>query len=301
MRAAYSLPAGKQGTLDRRYRSGVAVRRRSETMLVTTVEGGLRRRRPDELIVEEPMSIQLDGTLVATTMRTPGHDYELAVGTCFTDGLLGGAPVRGVRYCADGSAVDSEFNVVTVETGGLAPTPTPRLGNTTSSCGLCGTESIDQLCTWLAPLPALDPIPFDVLRDLSDRVLDAQGLFASTGAVHAAAAFSRNGQILLTREDVGRHNAVDKVVGRLLLDGALPATGLGLFVSGRASIELVQKAWAAGFGTLVAVSAPTALAAQTARRAGLTLIGFVRGDRLNVYAPERIGDDPRWGSPTTGA
>jgi FdhD protein len=259
-------------------------------MLVTSVEGDDRRRRPDELIVEEPMSIQLDGTLVATTMRTPGHDYELAVGTCFTDGLLAGASVRGVRYCADGSAMASHFNVVTVETGGLAPTPSPRLSTTTSSCGICGTESIEALCAWLEPLAPTEPIPLEVIRAVPAEVLDGQGLFAATGAVHAAAAFDREGRVLLTREDVGRHNAVDKVVGRMLLDGALPATGLGLFVSGRASFELVQKAWAAGFSALVAVSAPTALAAQTARRAGLLLAGFVRGDRLNVYAPERLAD-----------
>ena len=123
---------------------------------------------------------------------------------------------------------------------------------------------------------------------MPERVLGAQGLFATTGAVHAAAAFDADGEVRIVREDVGRHNAVDKVVGRMLLDGALPATGLGLFVSGRASFELVQKAWAAGFGTLVAVSAPTALAVHTARRAGLTLAGFVRADRLNVYAPERL-------------
>jgi FdhD protein len=289
----------------RGYRAGVSARRRSETVLVTSVDGDRQRRRPDELIVEEPMSIQLDGNLVATTMRTPGHDYELAAGMCFTDGLLGGAPVRGVRYCADGSASDSAFNAVTVETGGLAPVPRPRIGNTTSSCGVCGTESIDQLCTWLSPLPPFEPIPLELVREIPDRVLGAQGLFASTGAVHAAAAFARDGEIVVTREDVGRHNAVDKVVGRLLLDGRVPATGLNLFVSGRASFELVQKAWAAGFGMLVAVSAPTALAVETARRANLALVGFVRGDRLNVYVPDRIGDDPRWtahwGSAATGA
>ncbi|MBI5089221.1 MAG: formate dehydrogenase accessory sulfurtransferase FdhD [Actinobacteria bacterium] len=242
------------------------------------------------------MSIQLDGALVATTMRTPGHDYELAAGFCFSDGLLAGAPVLGVRYCADGAASESEFNVVTVETGGRAPAPRPRLGNTTSSCGLCGNDAIDELCDRLSPLPSTPPIPLDVIAAMPERVLGSQGLFASTGAVHAAAAFTPSGEVLLTREDVGRHNAVDKVVGRMLLDGRLPATGLGLFVSGRTSFELVQKAWAAGFGTLVAVSAPTSLAVQTARRAGLHLVGFVRGDRLNVYSPERIGDDARWGS-----
>jgi len=262
-------------------------RRRSESLLVTVYEDGALRRRPDELIVEEPMTIQLDGSIVSTTMRTPGNDYELAAGFCFSDGLLDGAPVTGVRYCADGSATDSFFNVVTVETGGRAPVPSPRLGTTTSSCGLCGNDSIDALCDWLEPLAPTPPISLDVLTSMPSAVLSGQGLFSTTGAVHAAAAFSPAGEVLMTREDVGRHNAVDKVVGRMLLDGQLPATGLGLFVSGRASFELVQKAWAAGFGTLIAVSAPTALAVQTARRAGLTLAGFVRGQRLNVYAPER--------------
>jgi FdhD protein len=272
------------------------MRRRSDTVLVTTVDTDGARRHPDELIVEEPMTIQLDGTTVATTMRTPGHDYELAAGFCFSDGLLGGVPVLGVRYCANGSATDSQFNVVTVETGGRAPAPTPRLGNTTSSCGLCGNEAIDELCDRLAPLPETVPIGLDVVASMPERVLGAQGLFSTTGAVHAAAAFTADGTVLCTREDVGRHNAVDKVVGRMLLDGHLPATGLGLFVSGRASFELAQKAWAAGFSTLVAVSAPTALAVATARRAGLHLVGFVRQGRLNVYSPERISDDPRWGS-----
>jgi FdhD protein len=263
-------------------------RRRSESLLVTVYENGVARRRPDELIVEEPMTIQLDGAMVSTTMRTPGNDYELAAGFCFSDGLLAGAPVTGVRYCADAAATDTEFNVVTVETGGRAPTPNPRLGTTTSSCGLCGNDAIDQLCDRLQPLVGTVPIPLVVLTAIPSTVLGGQGLFATTGAVHAAAAFTPEGEVLLTREDVGRHNAVDKVVGRMLLDGQLPATGMGLFVSGRASFELVQKAWAAGFSTLVAVSAPTALAVQTARRAGLVLAGFVRGERLNIYAPERV-------------
>lgn len=264
-------------------------RRRSERLIVTTVTAQGVKRRPDELIVEEPMSVQLDGTLVSTTMRTPGNDYELAVGFCFTEGLLDGAPVVGVRYCADGSAVDSQFNVVTVETGGRAPTPTPRLGTTSSSCGLCGTEAIDEVADRLTPLVdgVCPVIPVDVMAAVPDRVLGGQGLFTSTGAVHAAAAFRADGEIVLVREDVGRHNAVDKVVGRLVLDGALPAHDLGLFVSGRASFEMVQKAWAAGFGTVVAVSAPTALAVAMARRAGITLAGFVRAERLNIYAPER--------------
>ena len=267
-------------------------------MLITHADGAARERRPDELIVEEPMSIQLDGAAVTTTMRTPGHDFELAAGFLFGEGMLAGVPVQSVRYCGTGSAVDTEFNVVTVETGGRAPVPTPRLGTTTSSCGWCGTDAIADLDARLAPLPSgCAPWSLDLLRSMPERVVPGQSLFAATGAVHAAAAFTATGEVLLTREDVGRHNAVDKVVGRLLLDGRLPAADLGLFVSGRASFELVQKAWAAGFSLLLAVSAPTSLAVQTARRAGLVLAGFLRDDRINVYAPERLGDDPRWGSP----
>ena len=266
-------------------------------MLVTRVTPGGASRRPDELVVEEPMTVQLDGEVVSTTMRTPGNDFELAAGWCFTEGLLAGVPVTGVRYCASGSAMASEFNVVTVETGGKAPIPMPRLVATSSSCGWCGSEQLDELAARLEPLPPAGdgpPIPLDVLGAIPDRVLDGQGLFATTGAVHAAAAFTADGTVLLTREDVGRHNAVDKVIGRLLLDGQLPALGdrggaaveaRGLFVSGRASVEMVQKAWAGGFRALVAVSAPTSLAVQAARRANLTLAGFVRPDGFNVYAP----------------
>jgi FdhD protein len=263
-------------------------RSRTRRFLVTSVTPDGSRRRPDDLIVEEPMTIQLDGHRVATTMRTPGHDFELAVGFCHTDGLLGAAPVQGVRYCADGSAVESEFNVVTVETGDRAPVPTARLGTTSSSCGWCGSDQLDELAARLEPLAATEPMPLDLLARIPELVAGRQQLFDATGAVHAAAAFDRSGVVLHVREDVGRHNAVDKVVGAMLLAGELPATGLGLFVSGRASVEMVQKAWAAGFGTVVAVSAPTALAVEAARRADLVLAGFVRGDRLNVYAPERL-------------
>ena len=232
------------------------------------------------------MQIRLDGELVATTMRTPGHDYELAAGWCFTEGLLAGAPVTTVRYCATGGAAETAFNVVTVDTCGLAPPAVARLTTATSSCGLCGSESLTELRTRLHPLPGTEqPIPLSVLLAVPDAVRAAQELFGLTGAVHAAAAFDAAGRPLVVREDVGRHNAVDKVVGRLLLDGRLPASGLGLFVSGRASFELVQKAWAAGFATMVAVSAPTALAVETARSGGIRLVGFLRDGAANEYAP----------------
>ena len=240
---------------------------------------------PDQLIVEEPLAIDLDGVLVATTMRTPGHDFELAVGYCFTEGLLAGAPVTSCRYCGTGSAVETAFNAVSVETGGVAPVPTPRLTPTTSSCGLCGSATLADLQARLEPLPDGPPFPVEALLEATDKARVEQELFQATGAVHGAAAFDREGTTLVLREDIGRHNAVDKVVGRLLFDGALPASGLGLYVSGRASFEIVQKAWAAGFAAVVAVSAPSALAVETAKAAGMQLAGFVRDDRVNVYTP----------------
>jgi FdhD protein len=242
-------------------------------------------RVSDDVIVEEPMEIRLDDALVSTTLRTPGNDFELACGFCFTEGLLGEAVVTGVRYCATGSAITTAFNVVTVDTGGHAPLPVPRLTMATASCGLCGSQTLGDLAARLAPLPAVEPFAPEVLDSVAAAVRRDQPLFARTGAVHAAAAFTRDGQVTVVREDVGRHNAVDKVVGRLLLDDRLPAHELGLFVSGRAGFELVQKAWAAGFTAMVAVSAPSALAVSTARAAGLLLVGFARDGRLNVYAP----------------
>ena len=267
--------------------AGVA-RGRTAKVFTQRFDGRNLARRPDELVVEEPLEIQLDGVLVNTTMRTPGHDFELAAGFCFTDGLLGGAPVRRCRYCGTGTAVESEFNAVSVETGGQAPPPQPRLTATTSACGICGTAAIDELRERLHPLPAVPPIPLDVVVRVPDGVAAHQKLFGATGGVHAAAAFQPDGDVLLVREDIGRHNAVDKLVGRLLLDDRLPATSLGLWVSGRASFEMVQKAWAAGFGTVVAVSAPSSLAVDAAHLAGITLCGFARGGRLNVYAPDTL-------------
>ncbi|WP_419918141.1 formate dehydrogenase accessory sulfurtransferase FdhD [Candidatus Poriferisocius sp.] len=281
-------------------------RGRSQRVLMRHWDGSHEHRRPDDLVVEEPLTIRLDGVTVTTTMRTPGHDFELAAGFCFTEGLLGDASVTTIRYCytepaiASGDhpnvppapsrhrepAIATGYNLVTVETDG-APPATPRLGLTTSSCGLCGTESIETLRNKLGPLPGSGkPIgDMDVLAAVPDRVRAAQDLFDTTGGVHAAAAFTAGGRPTLVREDIGRHNAVDKVVGRLLLDGDLPAHGRGLFVSGRASFEMVQKAWAAGFTTVVAVSAPSSLAVETARAAGLCLAGFARDGRLNLYSP----------------
>lgn len=259
-------------------------RGRVDRVLVQRWDGKALHRRPDQLIVEEPLEIHLDGVLVATTMRTPGHDFELAAGFCFTEGLLGDATVRSCKYCGTGSAVESEFNVVSVDTGRQAPAPAPRLTITTSACGICGTTAIDELRERLHPLPAGAPFALETLARVPDALHESQELFTATGGVHAAAAFDREGRVVVVREDIGRHNAVDKVVGHLLLDGELPARDLGLYVSGRASFEIVQKAWAAGFPAIVAVSAPSSLAVAAARLGGLLLCGFVRGGEMNVYA-----------------
>jgi len=268
-------------------------RRRSERVLARRVSDGGNvddGRRPEELIVEEPLEIRLDGIVVATTMRTPGHDFELGAGLCFTDGLLGDASIETCRYCGTGSAVDTEFNVVSIDTGGNAPVPTPRLSTTSSSCGICGSTQIDELASRLSPLAPYEPWSIANLMDVIDRVRHEQELFARTGGVHAAAAFDRAGEVLVVREDIGRHNAVDKVVGQLLLESKLPMTGHGLFVSGRASFEIVQKAWAAGFEAMIAVSAPSALAVETASSAGMTLAGFVRDGGCNVYCGPGVND-----------
>ncbi|MEX1218656.1 MAG: formate dehydrogenase accessory sulfurtransferase FdhD [Acidimicrobiales bacterium] len=260
--------------------------RRSENVIARRfvdggeIDGG---RRPEDVIVEEPLEIRLDGVTVATTMRTPGHDFELAAGWCFSEGLLGDAQIESCRYCATGSAVDTEFNVVSVDSGGRAPEPSPRLSTATSSCGICGSTQIEQLTERLAPLPAYEPWSVAAMLSVIDHVRSQQELFDRTGGVHAAAAFDRNGVPLLVREDIGRHNAVDKVIGSLLLESKLPARDHAIFVSGRASFDIVQKAWAAGFEAMIAVSAPSALAVETASVAGMTLVGFVRDGACNLY------------------
>jgi FdhD protein len=255
---------------------------RTRSFLVERLSGAHRGRRPDDLVVEEPLEVRLDGHLVATTMRTPGDDVELAVGFCHADGLLGGARVLAARHCGDGSV--GAYNVIDVDTGGRAPRPEPRVGNVTASCGLCGSLALADLVERLPSLSGVPTHDAELLVSTIEEVRRAQPLFEVTGAVHGAARFGPDGVVGLVREDIGRHNAVDKVVGRLLLDDDLPGPEDGLVVTGRASFEMVQKAWAAGFGTLVAVSGPSALAVEAARRAGLTLIGFARDDRLNVYA-----------------
>ncbi len=253
---------------------------------MTRVDDTGSKRVPDHVIVEEPLEIQLDGQLVSVTMRTPGNDFELAVGFLHAEGLIDDVTIQTIRYCATGSAVETNFNTVTVETGIERPDVRARLTTTTAACGVCGSQSIEELVARLRPLTTPPALDLAVVVKAADAAREAQALFTETGAVHAAAAFDlASGDIVQIREDIGRHNAVDKVVGRLRLDGALPAAALGLFVSGRASFEMAQKAWAAGFPWVVAVGGVSSLAIATAKQGNLGLAGFLRDASFTVYAP----------------
>lgn len=255
---------------------------------IVTLDGDAVRRRRDRLATEEPLEIRVAGpgedpVSVAVTMRTPGHDLELTAGFLASEGLLG-AGIAGARACPD------DPNVVQVALRG--PVRLDRLRRrieVSSSCGLCGHTSIDELTTRCGPLPpgpALDPA---LLRELPDRLHEHQRLFASTGGLHAAAGFAADGTLLALREDVGRHNALDKLTGRSVLDPSAPRPDVVL-LSGRASFELVQKAAVARIPIVAAVSAPSSLAVDAARTLGVTLVGFLRGERANVYAhPQRLG------------
>jgi FdhD protein len=255
---------------------------------------GEPRRRPDDLAAEEPLEIRVRKQPLAVTMRTPGHDIDLAMGFLLTEGIIRAADdVVTAQLCA-GTDMPNTYNVVDVVLGPDVPPPITdpsRNFYTTSSCGVCGKASIDAIRTRSRFDVATDSliVPAHTLAALPDRLRAAQRTFDRTGGLHAAGLFTADGELLVLREDVGRHNAVDKVIGWALRDGRIPLTGHVLLVSGRASFELTQKAWMAGLPMLAAVSAPSTLAAELADEAGLTLIGFLRGPSMNVYtAPHRV-------------
>jgi FdhD protein len=255
-------------------------------------EGGLRR--PDTLAAEEPLEIRVGPAgpgrraPLAVTMRTPGDDLDLAIGFLLTEGLIRGADdVRTARLCA-GTDTPNLHNVVDVAIAAGVPPPVTdqrRYFHTTSSCGVCGKASIDAVRTRSNFEVAADPlgVPAATLAALPDRLRGAQRGFDRTGGLHAAGLFTSDGELVVLREDVGRHNAVDKVVGWAVRERRLPLTGHLLLVSGRASFELTQKAWMAGIPLLAAVSAPSTLAVDLAAEAGMTLVGFLRGGTMNVY------------------
>ena len=253
--------------------------------------------RPDTLVVEEPLEIRVGGRALVVTMRTPGDDMDLAAGFLVSEGVISEAGhLRAIRYCA-GALEDGEntYNLLDVDLDDAVPPPDPSLERsfyTTSSCGLCGKASLDAVRTSARWSVAEDPVQVtaELLSSLPKRLRDAQRVFDKTGGLHAAGLFSDAGDLLCLREDVGRHNAVDKVVGWAVREGRLPLRGAVLLVSGRASFELTQKAWMAGIPVLAAVSAPSSLAVDLAVEAGITLVGFLRGPTMNVYAgSQRVG------------
>lgn len=268
----------------------MTVRRAVQPAQVIVLEAGRRRTVPDRLAAEEPMEIRAHGpgqepVSVAVTMRTPGHDFALAVGFLAAEGLLAPAGgLAGVAYCTSG-LVEQQYNIVTVTTRSHFEGPgRERSFVASSSCGLCGKTALDEVVLDAPPLPEGPVVDAAVITALPDRLRDAQSVFDQTGALHAAALCRVDGTIVVAREDVGRHNAIDKVVGERILDPALdPAGAPILAVSGRVSFEVMQKAAVAGIPIVVAVSAPTSLAVDVARRTGQTLVGFVRDGRATIY------------------
>ena len=256
--------------------------------------GGAPARRPDTLAGEEPLEIRVDRRPLAVTMRTPGHDLDLALGFLLTEGIIGSADdVRTAQLCA-GDQEPNTYNVadVVLAAGVPAPAADPtRNFYTTSSCGVCGKASIDAVRVRSPYRTDADPVTVDAatLTTLPATLGRAQRTFAVTGGLHAAGLFTPAGELVVVREDVGRHNAVDKLVGWAVRERRLPLSGHVLLVSGRASFELVQKASLAGVPILAAVSAPSTLAVELAEEIGLTLVGFLRGTSMNVYTrPDRI-------------
>jgi FdhD protein len=260
--------------------SGMTARRR----ILKVPADGAPEYRADLLAVEEPLEIRVDGEPLTVTMRTPGDDIDLAAGFLFTEGLLRGLDeVREIRMCDE--------NVADVAVRPDAEPLAARVAAnrnflTTSACGVCGKDSIASVRVRSSFDVAADPARVSpaALAGLPDRLREAQRVFSRTGGLHAAGLFGPDGSLLVMREDVGRHNAVDKVAGWALRHGLLPLTGHTLLVSGRASFELVQKALMVGVPVLAAVSAPSSLAAELATEGGLTLVGFLRGASMNVYA-----------------
>jgi FdhD protein len=250
----------------------------------------------DEVAVEEPLEIRVDGEPLAVTMRTPGHDEELAVGFLFTEGLIEGRRhVDSVARCPqdDGTPSPNILNVQPTDRDLVDPRAWGRDFLATSSCGLCGKTSLGQVERVSGRVRVMShnfTVPVDTLYSLPGELRGGQDTFAQTGGIHAAGLFDPEGNLLLLREDVGRHNAVDKIVGRALLDDMLPLDRHILLVSSRASFEIVQKAVMAGISLLCAISAPSSLAVELAERSGLTLVAFLRQGRLNVYSgEERVG------------
>jgi FdhD protein len=271
------------------------LRRNTSNVHVVSVNDGVRSERTDTLAAEEPLEVRVQGPgqeqrSVAVTMRTPGGDFELAVGFLFTEGLVAPGDVHRVAYCDTLPGEDQRYNIVAVTVG--RPFDFDLLKRNfyaTSSCGVCGKAALDDIEVRCQPVAEGPEMTAATLVGLPDALRSAQKVFERTGGLHAAGLFTPEGSLASIREDVGRHNAVDKVVGEQVLAGRVPLADHVLQVSGRLSFEIVQKAAVAGIPIVSAVSAPSSLAVEAGQRFGMTLVGFVRDERLNVYThPERI-------------
>jgi FdhD protein len=259
------------------------------TASIVRWEGGATRRMDDAVAVEEPLEIRVRGRAISVTMRTPGHDEELAAGFLLTEGVIRRhEEIEQIDACSSAEA----GNTLNVRLAPLVAVDFQRLTRhvfAASSCGVCGKATIDSVRSTLPAITSALRVKVPLLAELPRRMREAQGTFDKTGGLHAAALFDPDGRVLVVREDVGRHNAVDKVLGFALKRAMLPLSSSVIVVSGRASFEIVQKAAAAGVPVVAAVSAPSSLAVEFAREMGQTLVGFLRGQRLNVYTcPERI-------------
>ena len=266
--------------------------RRSVQHLTASTAG----TRSETLVVEEPLEIRVNGTAIAVTMRTPGADVELAQGFLLTEGIISKrGDVTGAQYCG-GITSDgvNTYNVLNIALADGLPSPKADLARnfyTTSSCGVCGKASLDavRLTSPYHPGDDRSTVSADTLSVMPDKLRSEQKVFASTGGLHGAALFTMDGTTLVAREDIGRHNAVDKVIGWALERNLIPLTATVLLVSGRASFELCQKAVMAGVPVLAAVSAPSSLAVDLATQCGVTLVAFLRGESMNVYShPDRV-------------
>jgi FdhD protein len=277
-----------------------SARRSSKTKTrVRVVQDGKMRVRPDTLATEEPMEIRLitggERQTVAVTMRTPGADFELAAGFLYGEGIVKSPDdIAKISYCVD-SDLDAaqQYNIVNVELRGGREydlRPLERHFYTSSACGVCGKASLEQLELRGCPVALPGPeVSAETLYALPEKLREAQGLFDATGGLHAAALFDAEGNLVALREDVGRHNATDKLVGWALLENRLPLAGHLVMVSGRSSFEILQKCLTAGVPFVCAISAPSSLAVDVAREFGMTLVGFLRDRRFNVYAgQERV-------------
>lgn len=270
------------------------------TTNVTAFADGEARQRRDQIVTEEPLEIRVvaagKSQTVAITMRTPGADFELAAGFLYAEGVVTAREqITGISYCKDTDLPQEQlYNIVIVEVGGGARLDLDSLErhfHVSSACGVCGKANLEAIALrGVKPVSDGPMIRPEVIAALPERLRDAQKLFAATGGLHAAGLFTADGILIEAREDVGRHNAVDKLVGWALLDGRLPLDDHIVMVSGRSSFEIAQKALAARIPVVCSVSAPSSLAVDVANEFGMTLVGFVRDTRFNVYAgPQRIG------------